>query len=153
MKFLTWLFFFLCSFYTLQSYALDPITVSTLAQLSFGKLAAGSGGTVVMATSGSRTKTGGVVLLSTGPGSTAIFRLQGTPSQAFIVTLPGNTTVNMSSGAESVRVTDFTVSPGSTGTFNGVGTQNLTIGATMNVDSNKVPGDYSGTFSITIDYQ
>lgn len=153
MKFVIVILLLQSVFSATKAFALDTIAVSTLSNLSFGKLAAGSGGTVVMATTGSRTKTGGVVLLSTGTGSTAVFHLQGTPSQAYIVTLPSNTSVTMTSGANSVRVTDFTMSPGPTGTFNSVGSQNITIGATMNVDSNNPPGDYSGTFSFSIDYQ
>lgn len=129
------------------------ITITTTTNLVFGKVAAGSGGSVVISPAGVRTSTGGVTVLSSVSGSAAAFNLQGLASTAYIITLPTNTAVTLTSGANSMTVTDFTVSPGLTGTFSAGGTQSITVGATMNIGANQPQGDYSGNFSITVDYQ
>lgn len=129
------------------------ITITTTTNLVFGKVAAGSGGSVIVSPAGVRSTTGGVTVLSSVSGSAAAFNLQGTASTAYIITLPTNTAVTMTSGANSMTVTSFTVSPGLTGSFSAAGTQSITVGATMNVGANEPQGDFSGSFSITVDYQ
>ncbi len=140
-------FFMLLS---LSSYAL---TVTSLAQLSFGKIAANSGGSVILSPAGSRTRTGSVAILTSETGSAARFRLQGNAGLAYIVTLPLDNDVILTSGGNSMSLTDFTISPANPGNLDGAGEQIISLGATLNIGSLKPPGEYSGTISFTVDYQ
>lgn len=102
---------------------------------------------------GFRTTAGGVAALTSENGSAARFRLQGTAGQSYILTLPTNNEVALTSNANSMQVTNFTATPAATGALDGAGEQVVSLGATLNIDSNKSPGDYSGTFNISVDYQ
>ena len=42
--------------------------------------------------------------------------------------------------------------PSGAGQLDALGNQTLTIGATLNVGANQAPGDYSGSFSVTVAY-
>ena len=129
------------------------INISSIDTLSFGKLASGSGGTVTIAPNGSRSALGGVALLTSGAGSAAHFLVTGDPGFVFNISLPGNGEVTLSSGAHSIPITNFTLSPTTPSTLDGTGKLTLAVGGTLNVDSGKQAGDYSGTFNIIVDYQ
>jgi spore coat protein U-like protein len=51
-----------------------------------------------------------------------------------------------------MTVNAFTSTPSGTGTFNSGGTATLNIGATLAVGANQTAGSYTGTFSVTVDY-
>lgn len=139
-------------FFSTTALALN-LNISTLDNLSFGKLAAGTGGTVTINTNGSRSSSGGVGLLTSGAGTAARFLVTGDPGFVFNISLPGNGEVALSSGGQSMPVTNFTMNPTSPSSLDGSGNQTLVIGGTLNVDSGKQAGDYSGTFNIIVDYQ
>lgn len=144
----------LASFFFISRPALAAnISISTTSNLSFGKLAAGTGGTVTIVPNGSRSASGGVGLLTSGAGASAHFHITGDPGVIFIISLPGNGEVSLSSGGQSMSVTNFTVSPTSPSTLDGTGNQTLAVGGTLNVDSGKQAGDYNGSFNITVEYQ
>lgn len=129
------------------------ISVGNTEPLSFGKFAAGSGGSVLITASGARSTTGGVALLSSGPGAPARFELTGDPNTAYSVTLPANGAVSLtSSGGQSMSLSDFSVSPGATGQFSALGRGSLTVGARLNVNPQQPSGNYSGDFVLYVDY-
>jgi hypothetical protein len=133
--------------------AANSITWNPTQALGFGKFAAGSGGSVTISPTGARSSTGGVALLSSGPGSAAQFSLTGTPSLAYSITLPTNGTVALSRAqGGSMAVTQFTSTPSATGQLNASGLQVIYIGATLNVSAGAVPGSYTGTFELMLDY-
>jgi len=138
---------------------LIAITINNTAGLAFGSLAAGTGGTVTVSPAGVRTGTGGVVLVSSGAGSAASFNVQGftfptTHTHSYSITLPADGTVTITNGAKSMAVNNFVSIPPagtSTGTLaRGSQTQTLNVGATLAVGSNQAPGNYSGTFTVTV---
>jgi hypothetical protein len=133
--------------------ATTPLGISSLASLAFGKFASGTGGTVTINPAGSRSRSGDVALLSGSSGSAGRFQISGDSDAAYIITLPSNGEVYLTSGASSVAVVNFTSSPSSAGVLNGLGTQIVTIGATLVLDSSKATGSYSGTYAISVDYQ
>ena len=127
-----------------------PVTVTKTADLVFGSVApSASAGTVVMSAAGSRTGTN-VTLSSTTTGNAAAFNLTGNANSTFAVTLPSSTT--LTGPGTSMTVNAFTSNPSGTGTFNGSGTATLTVGATLAVGANQAAGSYTGTFSVTVDY-
>jgi len=131
--------------------------------LAFGSMAAGTGGTVTVSPAGVRTKTGGVVLVSSGAGSADSFTVHGftlplnsNHTHTYSITLPANGTVTLSSGGNNMAVNNFLSSPPagtSTGTLaTGTVDQILNVGATLTVGASQAPGTYSGTYTVTVVY-
>lgn len=132
----------------------SPISITAVNNLIFGDIAvsASLAGTVVMSTSGTRTKTGGVLLPVTGTAfNAASFTVSGVADATYAITLPASTTIS-AGGPNSMTVNTFTSNPSSTGTLSAGGTQTLSVGATLNVAAGQAQGTYTGTFSVTVAY-
>lgn len=128
-----------------------PITITNTADLAFGKFAASTGGTVVMAPAGTRTATGAVVLSTVTPGAAASFDVAGDNDATYAITLPGAAST-ISSGVNTMSVDTFTSTPSATGTLSATGAQTVTVGGTLTVASAQVAGAYTGTFDVTVEY-
>ena len=132
------------------------IAISNTSGLAFGKFAAGSGGSITVDTNGARTRSGGVVLLSSGAGAAAAFNIgdpdAGNLTKTYIITLPANDTVTLASGSNSMAVNNFISNPSGSAIMS-AGTQTLTVGATLSVGADQPVGNYSGNFSVTVNYQ
>ncbi|MDB5791886.1 MAG: hypothetical protein JWQ80_1910 [Massilia sp.] len=126
--------------------------------LDFGRFVAGSGGTVTLAADGRRTSTGGVILLDSASTGEAAFSVgHGRPNsvesgQAVIMLLPPNGSSRLASGPNSMAVGDFTRTSAELASIPAGGTT-LSVGATLTVAPNQAPGNYSGTFSLIVNYQ
>ena len=121
--------------------------------LAFGSVVAASGGSVTVAVNPlGRSGSGGVVLLPSGSWSAASFSVTGDPSATYAITLPANGVVALTSGANSMAVDNFTSSPAATGQLGGGGSQTLMVGATLSVAGNQASGSYSGSFTLTVNY-
>jgi hypothetical protein len=131
---------------------ITPIAISSTADLRFGEFAAGSGGTVVISTAGARSKTGGVVLSTVAPGGAASFSVTGDADATYAITLPGTATITRVSGTETMSVGTFTSDPTETGTLSAGGTQTVAVGGTLTVGASQVVGSYTGTFSVSVEY-
>lgn len=134
----------------------QQVTLSNARGLDFGRFIAGSGGTVVIGPGGARSVTGGVLPLnSTGAGQ-AVFNVgrtgNGGGNKAVIISLPANGATRLNSGANSMAVNSFISAPATLQSIPTGGTT-LSIGATLVVAPNQAPGNYSGTFSLTVNYQ
>lgn len=125
--------------------------ITSSQSLSFGKFAAGDG-SVTVRPDGSRLTSGQVITLDSGPGQAASFVVTGDPDLTYAVTLPGDGTVTMSDGVNSMQVNSFVSSPVSSGTLSGGGSQLLDVGATLEVGAGQPAGNYSGTFMVVVDY-
>lgn len=142
--------FFICFVETVSS---QPIGITKTIDMSFGNIAVISAGTVVLDPSGSRIGTGGVTLPAiTGSVTSASFDVTGGVNLTYAITLPLNCII--SSGANTMTIDTFTSTPSVTGALSGTGTQQLKIGATLNIGGAQAPGTYiSGTpFPITVNY-
>ena len=132
-----------------------PISISKNADMAFGNLAvqAATGGTVVLAPAGTRSRTNGVSLpATTGTVSAASFTVTGNGNYGYSITLPGSVTLNHSGGVESMVASSFTSNPSGTGTLSS-GTQNISVGATLTVAAGQLAGVYtSGNFDVTVNY-
>ena len=130
-----------------------PIAISNTADLAFGKFAASTGGTVVMDPAGARTATGAVVLSTVAPGAAASFNVTGDANATYAITLPASASI--SDGAttpNTMTVGTFTSTPSATGTLSAAGAQTVTVGGTLTVASAQAGGAYTGTFSVTVEY-
>ena len=141
---------------TASATVITPIAITNASNMNFGNISVqtATGGTVVLAPAGSRTRTSGVTLpATTGTVSAASFNVTGTAAYTYAITLPGTVTLTRASGAETMDATSFTSSPSATGTLNGSGAQTLTVGATLTVAAAQVAGSYVSTnFDVTVNY-
>jgi len=126
------------------------VNITNTMGLAFGSFAAGTGGTVTISPAGARSRTGGVLLVTStfNAASFNVTRVTGSPNQTYTITLPANGTVTITSGANTMPVNNFVSNPSGSGRLMG-GIQVLTVGATLTVAAGKPPGNYSGTFSVT----
>ena len=134
----------------------SPIAITNTSAMSFGNAAVStSPGTVVLAPAGTRSATGGVTLPgTTGTVTAAVFNVTGTPAYTYTISLPASITVTRLLGTETMTVDNFTSTPSGTGTLSGTGTQELRVGATLNVAGSQVAGTYESTapFTVTVNY-
>lgn len=139
-----------------------PLSFVVDDNLDFGNVIRGTtAGTVTIAPSGARTGTGGVILANGGGHKPASFAGQGTNNQRVDVSIGANAIFITGPGAP-MRVHTFVM--GSTPTavltttprrfrINSVtGVFAFPIGATLDVAANQAPGQYTGTWSITLNY-
>lgn len=130
----------------------QPIAISKSADLGFGKFSAGTGGTIVLDTSGDRTASGGVVLLTGTGGAAATFDVTGDAGATYAITLPsGAETLTRTSGTETMSVASWVSAPAATGTLTS-GAETVSVGATLTVGNAQVAGEYSGSFNVAVEY-
>lgn len=142
----------LCTVVAPACWAENSIAIVSSQALAFGSFAAGSGGSVIVSASGARSQGGAVVLLSADAGAAALFNVSGDPNLTYAITLPADGVAGLSNGGHSMALTAFSSSPASTGMLSAGGSQTLSIGATLGVAGHQAPGDYSGSFNVSIDY-
>jgi hypothetical protein len=129
---------------------ITPIAIVRTANMNFGNVAVSPtvAGTVVLAPGGGRTATGGVTLpVITGTVSAAAFTVTGQAGTTYSITLPGS--ITLTSGANTMIVNSFTSTPTPTGTLTG-GTENLTVGATLNVAAAQGSGLYTNAADLVV---
>ena len=138
----------------------QSIGLSEVQPMHFGTITvqAGQGGTCVITTAGQRLRTGGVTLTNLQPYmSLATYTVTGEPGRTYSITLPSSATVN--SATYSMNVNNFLAKSSSgvasfnaTGTLGTGGSEQFTIGATLNVAAGQAEGLYTGTFAVTVAY-
>ncbi len=135
---------------------LGAIALTVGTPLEFGGVVASTGGTVVIATNGSRTSTGALTLLtSTVTPTAASYTVSGTGLASYAITIPTasfNVTNTTGAGAETMAVTAMVCSKGSASAFDASGADAFTVGGTLTVGSAQIPGVYTGTFDVTVAY-
>ncbi|MEX0604489.1 MAG: DUF4402 domain-containing protein [Marinobacter sp.] len=143
----------LTSMVTPSSWALLDIAIENVQSLSFGNFVAGTGGSVTISTSGNRNAGGGVILIPSAQGTAAQFTVSGDPDATYTIQLPGNDFVSLTGPGIDMPVNNFTSSPSGVGGQLGAGgSQDMSVGGTLSVGSDQAPGSYSGTFSVTVNY-
>lgn len=139
-----------------------PLEFISVENLDFGRVIRGTtAGTVTIDPAGVRTSTGGATLIGTG-FQPAKFAGMGTNGQRVDISLGANQIFINGPGAP-MRVRTFVI--GSTPTAiltttpmrfrinSTTGIFVFPVGATLEVGANQVPGTYTGTWTITLNYQ
>jgi spore coat protein U-like protein len=127
-------------------------SITSAEDLDFGEVGSGTTpGAVVLPPQGGRSGTGGVTLGKNGDPGSARFEIRGIRRTAFDVSLPTGS-IELTSGANTMRVDTFTKHSGGNGTLDGDGETWLRVGATLRVGANQVAGDYTGTFAVTVTF-
>ena len=127
------------------------LSVEKSADLDFGEVGSGNTpGTVVLPPQGARSATGGVRLGNPGRATSARIEVVGMRRTTYALTLP--TSMILTDGSHTMLVDTFRSHAGNIGTLNGEGEQALRLGATLHLGANQTPGDYAGTFVVTVAY-
>lgn len=149
---------------TAQATIVEPLGLVKVQDLRFGRIAVNAAGTVtVNADSGACTASGGII--ATGGCGFGQFAGQGSRKLTVRIQIP--TTVTLAGPAGSTMVAD-TITLGATpdlaflGTTGGTpryqisssnGIFTFRLGGRLNIAANQRPGQYSGTYSVTVQYQ
>ncbi len=145
---------------TVNAAIVRPNSLIKTDDLDFGTMVSGTtGGTVsINAVTGARTTTGGVTPVGAGT-QRAVF--QGTGG-ILLITVSGDTSVTLvraGGGAPNMTATLVRAASTSGGgvallgsTLLPSGVQTYYIGGTLTVPANQLAGDYSGTFTLTVNY-
>lgn len=131
------------------------LSMTNTRALNFGRIVAGSGGSVTIAPTGARSRSGGVILInSAGMGSAgfSVTQVKGGATRAVVVSVPANGTVSISNGTSSMAVGSFTTGSATVLQLTSAGLL-IDVGATLTIAPNQAPGNYSGTFNLTVNYQ
>ena len=128
------------------------ISIENIQNLSFGRFVAGNGGSVTVSTDGSRSADG-IVLIPSSQVTAAQFTVRGDPNATYSIQLPGNDLVSLTGTGIDMFINNFISTPsGVGGQLEAGGSQALSVGGTLKVGRGQAAGGYSGSFSVTVDY-
>ncbi|VWX60478.1 conserved exported hypothetical protein [Sphingorhabdus sp. 109] len=126
---------------------LKQVTVdSNDVDLNFGTIITGAtASTVVVSTGG--VSTCGTGLVCSGTTTAAGFTINGTSGETVDISVDPSVTLTGPSGTMTAALTS------SDSTLVLDGTDSFAVGGTLSVAANQADGAYSGTFSVSVDYQ
>ena len=126
------------------------LTISVARHLHFGNLfRPATGGTAVISYTGGNSATGDVGWINNLLISQAEFSVTGEPSAAVSVTLPSSA-YNVTYGANSMNVSNFTSNAGNQIMLNGSGNATINVGATLTVNAGQSIGTYTNTSALIV---
>lgn len=136
-----------------QAAIVTPLSLVKTGDLRFGSIIPGAAqGTVIInPTSGARSNTGPLTLVGNNFGPATFLGLADR-NRVILLTRGPLPTLTRAGGGATMSMTNMTTQRNG---FNTPGGQilNINIGGTLRVGANQMPGTYTGTFSITINYQ
>lgn len=136
-------------FFALHPAPLWAQTLNVLQNMSFGEFAPdASGGSVSIDVDGTPSYNGIIDL--GGTKSEARLQATGTPLVAFSLDLP-NDPSTLVNGSETMTLGGFVHN--APGSFDGGGSADFSLGATLTMNPNQVPGNYTANLDIGINYE
>lgn len=127
-------------------------SLTPLAPLGFGSVAALGSGSVTVHPLGGRSAVGAVYVVNPDHGSPAQLLVRSSqPNLVFTVSLPDHFLVSALRGGEALRVSGLTTQPALKSTGPGSALI-VTIGGTLHFARSPLPGTYQGTFAVTVVY-
>lgn len=144
---------------TLRAVLLRGLTLRPEQPMDFGVLAplSTTGGTVTISPTGLVTSSVPEIITSASgqrqPGS---FHVTGQPNATYAVVLQPSS--SLSAAGATMQVSGFTYGfdssgSGGIGRLDASGEQMLFVGATLSIAADQPPGEYSGTYLVTVTYQ
>lgn len=126
---------------------IQAILVTEAVPMSFAAVAPPpSGGPIVLTTAGTIRSTGGFVFRGTpAPGA---FNARGLPHHPASVSFSSGNLVTGPGAAMRLRPFTSNAAP----TFDGTANLNFAVGATLVVNPNQAPGQYNGTYAVTVNF-
>lgn len=141
---------------TIGATVFRSIAMTKTTDLSFGRIAVPSSGSATVSlapATGAVTLSGGARKVSSVASTAAAFSVSGEGGQAVTVTVPS--TITMTGPGGDVSVTTSATGSGSqtlSGSIGSAGTLSPTVGGSFSLPSTLAPGSYTGTFSVTVQY-
>ncbi len=132
-----------------------PTLVVKATDLEFGSLyASGTSGSVTVTPNAARTTAGGVAV-APAAFHPAHFICVGGRNQKLNISLPvGPVTLTRDGGGATMTVSNFVRSGHATNPkLNNTGRLDLYVGGRLNVAPNQLPGNYSGSFNVTVNFE
>ena len=132
-----------------------PVTVAETAKLKFGTFATGTSQSVIrVSQAGVRTIVSGDVALVTGVGAdveqAGLFTVTGDANRVVTVNIP-QSSINITGPGTTMSLGSFSYP--TTRTIGGGGTVTLNVGGDLTVNANQASGDYSGNYTVQVNYQ
>lgn len=134
---------------------LGAIVLTVGDPLEFGGIVPGSiEGTVEIALNGARTLNDVTGVTASTTPTAASYTVTGTGLVPYTITIPSTIEIANTTGSvgETMDVNSILCSGGLSHTFADDGTDAFTIGGTLTVNAAQVPGLYTGTFNVTVEY-
>ena len=130
---------------------ITPLAIAESNGMDFGDVSVGTGGgTVVLDTTGGRSVTGDAEAVTGGTQAAGVYNVTGSGTKAYSISFPASATI--SSAGNNMTVDSFTHDAGATPALTG-GADTFNIGATLNIGPSQAPGAYTGTYTLTVNYQ
>lgn len=138
---------------TAKAITLRPLSIVKLRDLDFGTLIAGAttGTATIDPEDDSRSTTGGVGAAGGAPQA-AQFYTYGGPRQYVQVTRGAFPRLTRAGDGGTMTGDQLTLSGPTFRYLNGAGILDLRVGGRLMVGANQMPGDYAGTFTLTVFY-
>lgn len=131
---------------------IDRLAIDKIDDLRFGTIISSkTPGTVTISTESTRSSTGGVTLIPSDYGA-SFFKILGTPYSSFALTIPTASIYITNNNNASMEVKTWTKDRPARPTLNSMGYLEVRIGATLVVDTFQEIGNYTGTFTVTVNY-
>lgn len=129
----------------------SPVTINETQGLDFGTILAPTDNkqTVTISTDGSRASSDDSILVSTNVGQAGLFNVTGADKQHMTINVTSSTT--LTGTGDPMTVDNFTTDPASELTLSDSAGQ-IKVGAQLTVGAKQVEGDYSGTYTVTVNY-
>ena len=130
---------------------ITPLAITEANGMDFGDVSVGTvGGTIVLATNGGRSVTGDAEAVTGGTEAAGVYNVTGEGTKAYSITFPASAVI--SSAGNNMTVDNFVHDAGATPALTG-GADSFNVGATLNIGASQPPGAYTGTYTLTVDYQ
>lgn len=134
---------------TANSTVVAPIAISAGTAMEFGTIApTGSAGTVALAANDATTATN-VDELSGTPAA-GVFTVSGGALATYSITLPGSAVTLTGTPSGTMTIDNFVSDAGSA--LDGSGSATINVGATLNVGASQTAGTYTGTYTVSVNY-
>lgn len=132
---------------TARAKILRQITLTNTSDLQFGTIVtSAAASTVAISSAGARTC--GAGLVCSGTTTAADFTIGGTTGQVVTISVPAS--VSLTSGGNTMTAS-LAANAATTTLVANAGA--FSVGGTLSVGANQADGDYTGTFTATVDYQ
>ncbi len=130
---------------------ITPLAIAESNGMDFGDVSVGTaGGTIVLDTTGGRSVTGDAEAVTGGTQAAGVYNVTGSGTKAYSISFPANATI--SSAGNNMTVDNFTHDAGVTPALSG-GADTFNVGARLNINPSQPAGAYTGTYTLTVNYQ
>lgn len=127
----------------------QPVAVSQQSGLDFGVLSVDQADVITLSPAGDVTTQNGANIVS-GSTSPASFQVAGTAGSAISISFTDGT---LSGAGQPMQVNNFTHDAGAGVQLDETGSLTFAVGADLSINDGQAPGQYDGTYQVSVNYQ